>query len=439
MYLRNLVVNRSSNWRRDILKDKRSKELCALFPLLASSISHFCKISLIVFLVMVSYDTCGQNSLNPAEVDRVLKTLDAEFNESFDWWSRVYDGESGGCFYSLSAKRASSTDPRFAPDIESTSKLVDILKLADLLETTSPAFKANVITFLQGRQDPESGLFRDPQHLDQYTHLTMSRVTSMAFGTLKDLGGQALYPSPLDKKEDNEEAASAFAHLESPEALDIWMRALPWGENTWEVGAQIRHQWPYFEGLPSGQRQALLKPVEQLINEKQQPDGLFGFAEKETWGYRLSGTLKIFSFLNSAGMELPNAEKVRETTLRILFNETYDNLIIVFNTANLLEILNQHGEGFDDELRLRIVERCTELLHQMRAPDGAFFTHTYRPTPVEMGKRLGKDVVESNSNATGLAHITRIILIEFLTGDSPPFPHPVGPELVEDLDAASRP
>lgn len=214
-------------------------------------------------------------------------------------------------------------------------------------------------------------------------------------------------------------------------------RALPWGVNTWEVGVQLRHQWPYFEELPSRQCQDLLKPVEQLINEKQQPDGLFGFEEKETWGYRLSGTLKIFSFLHSAGIALPQAEKVRENTLRILFNETYDNLIIVFSTANLLKILNQHGEGFDDDLRLKIVERCTELLHQMWATDGAFFTHTYRPTPVEIGKRLGQDVVESNSNATGLAHITRNILIEFLTGDSPPFPHPAGQTLVEALDAAT--
>ncbi len=437
MNLINTDVDQYSNRRRDILRSEISKILFWVYAPTTSCIFHSFKMLLTVLLVMVYFNVKGQDLINSGQADRILKSLDAEFNESFDWWSKVYDGESGGCFYSLSAKRASSTDPRFAPDIESTSKLVDILKLADLLDTTSPDFKTNVITFLQGRQDPESGLFRDPQHLDQYTHLTMSRVTSMAFSTINDLGGKALYPSPLDNKEDNEEAASAFAHLESPEALDTWMRALPWGENTWEVGAQIRHQWPYFEEIPSEQRQDLLKPVEQLINEKQQPDGLFGFEEKETWGYRLSGTLKIFSFLHSAGIALPQAEKVRETTLRILFNENYDNLIIVFNTANLLKILNQHGEGFDDDLRLKIVERCTELPHQMRAPDGAFFTHTYRPTPVEMGKRLGQDVVESNSNATGLAHITRNILIEFLTGDSPPFAHPAGQTLVEALDAAT--
>lgn len=395
---------------------------------------------MILLFTPVTTTLIGQTAAEVKKAEeRVLGSLDAEFIESFSWWAQVHDGESGGCFYSLSAKRAAPNDPRFAPDIESTSKLVAVLQRADLLEATSPDFKANVIGFLQGRQDPESGLFRDPQHRDQYTHLTLSRVTSMALSTISDLGGEPLYPSPMDNTKDNDEAAQVFAHLESPEALDTWMRALPWGDNTWEVGARLRHQWPFFRELPADQRMALSKTVEQLIHEMQQPDGFFGFEEKESWGYRLSGTLKIFSFLYLAGIELPQAEKVKETTLRILFNEDYDNSIIVYNTANLLNILHQHGLGLDDSLRLRVVERCTALLHEMRAPDGAFFTHTYRPTPVEMGKLLGQDVVESNSNATGLAHMTRNILIEFLTGESPPFPHPAGPALVKDLDVASRP
>lgn len=397
------------------------------------------KLSLILLLAMVVTNLVGQRSVKvEKDGDRVLATLDAEFNESFAWWARVYDSESGGCFYSLSAKSAASTDPRFAPDIESTSKLVGILQRSDLLEATSPDFKANMICFLQGRQDPESGLFRDPQHRGQYTHLTLSRVTSMALGTIRDLGGEPLYPSPLDNIEGNDEAAQVFAHLESPEALEAWMRALPWGVNTWEVGARLRHQWSFYGELPADRRKALSKPIERLVKEMQQPDGFFGFEGKETWGYRLSGTLKIYSFLHLAGIELPQAEKVKATTLRILFNETYDNSIIVYNTANLLNILNQHGEGFDDQLRLRIVERCTALLQGMRAPDGAFFTHTYRPTPVEMGKLLGQQVVESNSNATGLAHSTRNILIEFLTESSPPFPHPAGSALVSNLNSATR-
>ncbi|MEK6481794.1 hypothetical protein WJR50_29895 [Catalinimonas sp. 4WD22] len=398
------------------------------------------KLSLILLFTLVTTSLIGQHSVKVKKAeDRVLASLDAEFNESFAWWAQVYDSESGGCFYSLSAKKAAPTDTCFAPDIESTSKLVAILQQADLLEATTPDFKANVIGFLQGRQDSESGLFRDPQHRDQYTHLTLSRVTSMALSTISDLGGELLYPPPMDNMKHNEEAAQAFAHLESPEALNAWMRALPWGDNTWEVGARLRHQWPFFRELPAERRKVLSKTVEQLVSEMQQPDGFFGYEGKENWGYRLSGTLKVFSFLHLAGIKLPQAEKVKETTLRILFNEDYDNSIIVYNTANLLNIIHQHGEEFDDELRLRIVERCTALLHEMRAPDGAFFTHTYRPTPVEMGKRLGQDVVESNSNATGLAHMTRNILIEFLTGESPPFPHPAGSALVKDLDMASRP
>ncbi|MGB7394768.1 MAG: hypothetical protein WA913_10270, partial [Pricia sp.] len=170
------------------------------------------KTCLSLLLGVFTTHMAGQRSINIAKVeDRVLATLDAEFNESFAWWARVYDSESGGCFYSLSAKNAAPTDPRFAPDIESTSKLVGILHRGDLLESTSSDFKAKMTSFLQGRQNPASGLFRDPQHDDQYTHLTLSRVTSMALGTIGDLGGEPLYLSPLSNKEDNDEAAEVLA------------------------------------------------------------------------------------------------------------------------------------------------------------------------------------------------------------------------------------
>ncbi len=57
-----------------------------------------------------------------------------------------------------------------------------------------------------------------------------------------------------------------------------------------------------------------------------------------------------------------------------------------------------------------------------------------RTSPTSNGRLVGLEVVESNANATGLAHKTRALLIEFLTGQTIPHQHERGVDLLNALN-----
>lgn len=340
----------------------------------------------------------------------VVAELDRVFDESFVWWGRVYDVESGGCFYSLSGKAAAVDDQRFGPDIESLQKRVAVLEWSDLLDDAPAAFKAGVVGHLQARQDPDSGFFRDPQHVDSYTPNTRQRATGMAVGTLRRCGGEPLHPLPIDRIADNASAAEHYAFLASRAALRDWLEGLPWEEHIWTAGARLRSHIGTFWDL----------------------DGFFG-DEDSPWYARLSGTYKIAAFFDMTGMAIPRRAEMAATLRAHLRDQAYQNTIVLYNTANLLNILERNGVAFEPADRLDAIRRCTAILSRLRGPDGGFVTQFDRPSPVSNGRLVGLEVVESDTDATGLAHKTRGLLIEFLTGEPFPHPHDRGSDLLDAL------
>lgn len=361
-----------------------------------------------------------------------LARLDALYDDSFAWWGVVYDAQTGGCFYSISGK-AHRDDPRFGPDIEATSKLVSVLEWTGLLEEASDRFKQGVVVYMQERQDPESGFFRDPQHIDQYSANTLDRAAGMANNVLRDCGAEPLYPMPVERAKDNAEAAAHFAHLESPEAFQAWMEALPWDNRVWTAGARLLTQAGLVNDLPEPKRTAMLDVAQAVLAKKQNDDGFFGSPD-DAWYSRLSGSYKTVGFLVRNDCEIPRRDQFAKTVVGLLFEQDYNNSIVLYNTAKVLNLLQANGAEFTLEERLAIVDRCIVLLETMKGPDGGFVTVVGRPTPVEIGKRMGLEVIESNTNATGLAHSTRRYLIEFLTGDSGPHPHPKGAVLLTAIE-----
>jgi len=370
------------------------------------------------------------------EVERAIAGLDAVYDESFAWWGRVYDPESGGCYYSLSAKRETD-DLRFGPDIEAMQKLVRVMEWTGLLEDAPASFKVNVIEHLQRRQDPDSGFFADPQHVEVYTPNTRQRATSMAAGTLERLGAEPQHPLPHERVAESEAAAEHYAYLESPETVRAWLDGLPWETRAWTAGSRIRVRRSDFLRLEAQRRAEYAAIVREAVAEHQREDGLIGNPD-DGWWSRLSGTYKIAAFFHGIGEDVPKADAMVESLLRIMEEEEFDNTIVVYNAANLGYILDQRGANFDEAKRIAFVDRVTRLLEAQLAPDGAFATLRGRGASSDSGRPLGLDVFESNTNASGLAHKTRGLMIELLTGKAPPHPHPRGKALIEALRSSGE-
>ncbi len=302
-----------------------------------------------------------------AAVRDTLADLDAVFDDSYDWWGRVHDPETGGCYYSASAKAAAAGDSRFRPDIESTQKLVAVMEWTDLLADAPPAFKQGVVAYLLGRQDPESGFFLDPQHIDSYSANARQRATAMAVGTLERCGGRPAHPLPIDRLETNAQAAAHYAMLESPAALRAWLDALPWDTRMWTTGARLRAHAGTFRQLDEPRRSELLNELKRYIEARQRDDGFLG-SDTDPWYSRLSGTYKIASFFEINGLPIPRPPAMADTLDELLRTQEFRNTILLYNTANLWGILYRSGVELDPAERIDIVGRCTDLLTTLRAP-----------------------------------------------------------------------
>lgn len=361
--------------------------------------------------------------------DPVLTDLDRAFDPCFAWWGEVYDPASGGCFYALSGKAAAAAgEAGFGPDIEATSKLVHILEWTGLMERTTPAFRAGAVRYMQERQDPATGFFRDPGR--PYSANTLDRALGMALGVLRTCGGEARHPLPQERLGENTEAAEHYAHLASPEAMRAWVEALPWETRAWTTGANILSQRGALSRVDAEHRAALIAVIVDIVTARQGEDGYIG---TDSWESRLSGTYKIISFFEQQGLPIPRRDAILSTLLADLDGRDYRNLIVLYNTANLFGILYRAGADLDLDHRRAIVRRCTAILSGFHAPGGGFCTVRGKPAPEANGKVLGKAVVEGNTNATGLAHKMRSILHQLIDGADIPRPHPRGADLLSAL------
>ena len=101
------------------------------------------------------------------KLSNALATIDKEFDKStLDWLIEMYDGESGGFYYSQS----SIDNEQFEPDIESTTQALSIINKMGLCKVGASEkdggipewFAEDVYAFLSSRQDESDGYFYDP-------------------------------------------------------------------------------------------------------------------------------------------------------------------------------------------------------------------------------------------------------------------------------------
>ncbi|MDA8746075.1 hypothetical protein N9N28_15735 [Rubripirellula amarantea] len=187
-----------------------------------------------------------------------------------------------------------------------------------------------------------------------------------------------------------------------------------------------------FNQLSSEKRATLLPIARSYVAKRQDSKGYFGTPNND-WTSRLSGSYKIAAFLDGTGSPIPRKKDMRETTLHHLFNSDYRSTIVLYNTANMLNIVGRNGENFDLDMRIQIVRRFTNLLKKMHGPDGGFVTQIGKASPTQNGIRLADDVIESNTNATGLAHKARNLIVQLATGKEEPYPHANSVEFLNAL------
>ena len=127
-----------------------------------------------------------------------LKKMDAQFEkDTLDWLASLYDEETGGFYYAVSSRDYEG----FAADIEDTAFAIDFLTDTGVMPVSRDAelpsrFRDRLITFLQSRQDRESGYFYDVQFGSQVCPSKRDRNLFQATKQLERFHETWLYPTP---------------------------------------------------------------------------------------------------------------------------------------------------------------------------------------------------------------------------------------------------
>ena len=337
------------------------------------------------------------------EPNEKLAALDELYSGLYPWLARLYDAKTGG-FYPNEQLRK---QPGQAPDIQSTSFALTFLRDDGLIETMPPAVRAKFVAFFQGRQDPQTGFFSDPEFTlvrnpDKYR----GRMLRFAMQGLEILGAKPLYPSPGARA-----PMAETAHLQSADAWRAWLQELPW-EKSWGALDELYQQTALLKSLPDARQRELVQIAYEFVKNKQ--DAETGMAGGGDLGNRVSGAAKFGWFCDEFDLPIPRADALQETTLQWLAApEPIKAVTLIRNPIeHLADVQTFLTKPLAPGGKTRVLTVSIDALRRFRQKDGgfAFSAQRYDLAPhnfVDLGRAKSP---QSDINGTAMAQKTRASL-----------------------------
>ncbi|OIJ14701.1 hypothetical protein BKP37_07825 [Anaerobacillus alkalilacustris] len=289
------------------------------------------------------------------EKKALLKPMEELFSDFFPWLAGQYDKESGGFYYAESSKNVEN----YLPDIESTAQALNILERYQLIERMPIEMKQKVITFLQQKQNENTGYFLDDNPNMVNDEVMVARAIGYCSNRLMKFGKKPLYPLP--KKD-----SSAPTYMESTETYKDWLSNIDL-RNSWRGCDRLGVSAVYLAQLSDDTRQDYLNVALDFFKEIQDPKtGLWG---EGSMYVRISGTFKLHTFYSKFNIPLPRREKIYESILACLKTETATDMCYIRNSVNLLDYLDlkmPKSDLFD------VIKITTENMKKLKRLDGGF-------------------------------------------------------------------
>ena len=336
------------------------------------------------------------------------------------WLADLYDPESGGFYYSNSARDTEG----YLPDIESTAQVLDNLRENgmfdyvdnNLMRALPEWFRSGIIKFIKSKQSP-NGYFYHPQWSEELTNTMLSRRgrdLTKGVSALKTLGAKPTYDTPLGDKGDGIDAdgnpvadalpasksitgrlgagkASAASkviavsgvlvpsHLVSDVTFKEWLSTQDLNGDSYTVGNYIAAQTPEIIGRDKvlkadGKPYLLSQILIDWFNEH-------CYATTGHWNsvadYEgTNGFLKISDCYNQIAKSglgvdasLPYPEKALESSVAALITEEYASTVcytynVWFNICNIFDNVTysdpEAGEALAKETRAMLLDYVTE-------------------------------------------------------------------------------
>lgn len=361
-----------------------------------------------------------------------------------EWIASIWDPESGGFYYSLSAKHADEYDP----DIESTGQAVGVIQ--DLGLTSDPfilpdPFIGKVVNYLRELQDPDGYFYHKKWGKDINTS-RRARDLASAKWVIEGYGSSLKYTSAIDRistaKSDANAEYKIPEHLKDKESFLRYLDGLNINKNSYSTGQIIAMQAPEIKAA------GLDSVCVDFLNATQKENGIW---ESELSYATANGVLKICHAYNAFGADIPRFELVVDAILETAISKDTPNAIVdVFNPLMgvhyLRNIIKNTGRAERIEsAEKRIAAKAVEIIDLTKSKISAFRQDSGGFSYLPRGQKRGEfawsqgvivapGLDEADMNATQLAKATQLLLTEALGLDTGlPYTVDDGPEFFKLL------
>ncbi len=384
-----------------------------------------------------------------AEATEALRTMyDTIYSgDMVSWLANLYDIETGGFYFSNSARDYTSTIYQgkyslLLPEIESTDQALDFINQSGMLygigtlETALPDWmREAIIQFVKKKQDP-NGYFYHPQWTHEMVDNNLSRRgrdVSKGTAALKKLGAKPTYNTPNGVIGDGilwdgtpvsktaltmpidtpKTSAVSFvvatntsypAHMKDKESFVAYINSLndAIAKDSYTVGNQLASQADQIKARDitlkkEGADYSLALILKEWLDSKCYPTTGHWSSTPDYPG--LNGFLKISATYQALGLELPYPEAAARSSVdSIELSGRYPTACFAYNSwysvCNIISNVTKHkskeeAERIINNIRTELYERAPELIEVTMRKQGKFLLEDGSFMYIETGSSGG--------------------------------------------------
>ena len=353
----------------------------------------------------------------PQNVLNALEEIDKRFGkELLDWLISMYDPETGGFYFSASAR----DNEGFAPDIESFVQALSIMQRLGLLKNENRVwqmpewFREKSVKFLQERQNPDDGYFYDPQFKKFTNQAKKERNSSFAVSCLRsDLNSAPLYltaeerlkeEKSIEEKQDSGKANSEDRY-KSPEAFIAWLEDISSRQkNSYFWGSDISSARDMIEA--AGYTDIL---VDWLVEKQNVQNGSW---EKDFGETAVDGILKISGFFNKNTRPYPNYEKALVNIVKYAETFSPTSGSSLWNPIGAAKIIINSLDEIDPKVAMtvnssiaNVLIRSAQQCDKFRKDDGGYSYYLNNSSVYSNDVVVSMGLAEGDVNAVSLVSL----------------------------------
>ncbi len=382
----------------------------------------------------------AEQTLGKEAVDELRNLYSIFVPDMYLWLVNLYDQDTGGMYYSNSARNTEG----FLPDLESTVQGFSLLSNTGILPNgwrndLPEDIKSKIIEFAVSLQD-ESGYFYHPQWGTNIQTSRRSRDLGWAKRIITELGGTSKYPFPGESIDLNPVSSNyslplghgtAYAasrviavnrsslpsYLQSLSAFENYLDSLNFKTRSYQVGNDLAAQ--HNEIAAAGKE--YVDFLIDYLSERQNPEN--GLWEDEVTYSSVNGLMKLASVFWYYSASMPYPEEALQSAVEMTlhsdlgaFSESDIHVCSVYNPWISMSYVLQSVEASQGRaamLKLRniIIQQAPELIRMttvkiapFRKDDGGFSYLLDYCSPGSQGVPTAVEgTPESDVNGTGIA------------------------------------